>query len=148
MQLEESTPPVEGEFTIRVKDKDGNVVYTATEHNMIVNGAKTALATLIANADSHKCVTKFGVGTGTTAAMLTDTQLLSQYTKGIDKYDLSVAGRVTFSWSLGAAEANGLDITEFGLFCEDGTLFSHKVRDGAIRKEDDLSFEGDWTILF
>lgn len=92
-------------------------------------------------------ISRFGVGIGTAAATVNDTALVSQYLKSLDGYDVSVAGQVTFHWSLGFSEANGMTISEFGLFCADDTLFAHKVR-GGIVKEEDLSFEGDWTIVF
>ena len=56
-------------------------------------------------------------------------------------------GQVRFNWSLSTAELNGVAITEFGLLCADGTLFSRKQRK-PIEKESDLSLTGSWTILF
>jgi hypothetical protein len=40
-----------------------------------------------------------------------------------------------------------LKIIEFGLLCEDGTLWARKIREEAIPKEADISLEGEWIII-
>lgn len=142
---------LKGVFTMRVKDLAGNVVMEYEDHNMIVNAAKTAMAALISDPAAHekKVITSFGVGTGMNAASATDTALTNPYIKGIVGYDYpeGTFDRVRFHWTLEYSEANHKPITEFGLFCADGTLFAHKVRD-VISKDDTLAFEGTWTIIF
>ena len=54
---------------------------------------------------------------------------------------------MSFSFTIGKAEANGKKIREFGLLCSDGTLFARKTR-GVIEKADDIEIVGTWTIIF
>jgi len=45
-------------------------------------------------------------------------------------------------------EAVGLSIHELGLFCADGTMFSHRVRQGVIEKYEDIELKGYWVLHF
>lgn len=151
--------PMRGVFSLRVKDRDGNIVEEYEDHNMIVNGAKLVMAKLISNASLDNLVVgKIGFGTGLASATAGDTGLGNlDKLKNIDSYEYpaGTADRVQFNWSLGYGECNDKDLTEFGLFCNDGTgtlenpgtLFAKKTR-RAIYKDDTLSFEGSWTIIF
>jgi len=151
MYIKEQTPSIHGVFHLDVKDNKGNLVDTATEYNVIVNSARLALTKLLSGADtSNTFIRYFAVGVSTTPASPTDTSLGQQvYKNNIVSYDFPVNGQVRFHWHLDYNEANGHDITEFGLICNDGTtLFSHRVRSTAVTKTNDLSFDGTWTIIF
>ncbi len=139
-----------GIFHLEVKNKNGEVVSSVTEKNVIVNAAKIALAHLISDgAASQKVVKHFAVGTSVTTALATDTQLGNQvFQNDVVSYDFPEDGQVRFNWELGFNDANGYDIAEFGLICSDGTLFAHRVRSSTVFKSDDLSFSGTWTIVF
>ncbi len=128
--------------------KNGQVIQSVNEKNLVVNGGRNALAALIGgNGGTDKVVTKIGFGTGTTAAALTDDELTGLFDKAIDSVGYPQTGAVSFTWALDYAENNGVDITEFGLLCDDDTLFSRKVRD-AITKTSAIRLEGIWTIQF
>ena len=140
--------PYKGIFSFRIKDRNGLVVYNYSDNNMIVTQSKLALSYLVSEANREdKIITQFGIGTGQTAATPSDTMLENLYIKPLINHDFPEPGRVRFHWALEYGEANGVAISEFGLFCSDGTLFARKVR-GTITKEEDLSFEGEWTIVF
>jgi len=138
---------ITGIFTLVVRDRDGRVLSIFEEKNLIVNGAKNQLARLIAGNVSDRHITRIGFGTGTTAANPNDTGLTNAFYKPITSVTYPATGRVSFTWSLSTAEANGLAITEFGLLCADLTLFARKQR-AAINKSDDISLDGTWTIIF
>lgn len=95
-----------------------------------------------------------GVGSSGGAEKDTGTELTDQQLFPITK--TSVDGRdARFDFVIGTDDANGIPIREFGLFCEDGTMFSHRIRrrkdTGAasvIDKQDDISIEGYWIIHF
>lgn len=143
-----SRPAMEGVFTMRVLDTSGTVLWTFSEKNMIVNNARTALSMLVSEgADTGKVITKFGVGIGNETATPADTGLTGAYINTITGHTFPEPGTVKFSWRLNYDEANGLNICEFGLFCEDDSLFSRKVRE-PIFKGSDLAFEGEWSIIF
>jgi hypothetical protein len=81
---------------------------------------------------------------------LTDTELTEPFTKTITGFSFPESGQVQFDWRLETSEANGMDILEFGLVTEDGTLFSRRVRESGrpVSKESDISIEGEWIIIF
>ena len=139
--------PLRGRFTMRVRDKDGNILSTYEDHNMIVNSARVAMAMLVSENAPDKMITKFAVGTNNATATPTDTEITNTYANDIVGHSFPEPGTVKFEWRLDYDEANEQNITEFGLLCNDGTLFSRKVR-SAIYKASDISFEGEWSIIF
>lgn len=145
--LTDGTKPLRGVFSMRVISRDGTVISEYRDDNMIVNLARTAMAKLISEGAANKVITKFGVGTGAEVATPADTNLTNLYTNSITGHEFPDAGVVKFLWRLGYDEANHMDICEFGLFCEDGSLFSRKVRE-SIYKAEDIAFEGEWSIIF
>lgn len=138
--------PMTGHFYVEVR-RGGELVEVIDEKNLIVNGAKNQLARLIGGSGTNRQITQIGFGVGTAAAAPGDTALTSPYLKAIGSVSYPATGQVQFNWSLSTAEMNGVSITEFGLICADGTLFSRKQR-APIQKESDLSLTGSWTILF
>lgn len=137
-----------GVFSMRVLDKTGKIIDTWRDNNMIVNGARVAMSMLVSEgADTGKVITRFGVGTCQDTATPADTTLSDIYANAIIGHDYPEAGTVRFFWKLGYDEANDKNISEFGLFCADGSLFSRKVR-SPIFKASDISFEGEWSIIF
>ena len=145
---EDRRAPMRGEFTLIGKDKNGNVVLDYSDNNLIVNNAKSALASLVSNvAAESKVITQIGFGTSGTTPSPNDITLTASYKKNVTSYSYPEPGKVKFSWRLDYGEANGKAIAEFGLLCADGTLFARKVR-GAITKDEDLALEGEWTIIF
>lgn len=137
-----------GLFSMRVLDKSGKIIESWSDNNMIVNGARIAMSMLVSEgANSNKIITRFGVGTGQNTATPTDTSLTDIYVNSILGHDFPEAGTVRFFWKLGYDEANEKNISEFGLFCDDGSLFSRKVR-SPLFKASDISFEGEWSIIF
>lgn len=116
--------------------------------NLIVDGAKGLLSSLLGGAVANKSVTKIGFGTNGTAPVGANTALTGAYVKAIDSVSYPSTSSVRFNFSLSGAEANGLAIIEFGLLTADNTLFSRRVRSSPINKAADISFDGTWTIQF
>lgn len=139
--------PLRGEFLMRVLDKSGNVIDTFEDHNMIVDLARVAMSRLVGEGEQMKIITRFGVGTNQITATPADTELEDPYVNDILGHDYPERGTVRFSWKLGYDEANEKNISEFALFCDDGTMFSRKVR-SPIYKAADIAFEGEWSIIF
>jgi len=140
------TVPLRGAFSLTVI-KRGIVIEQIDEPNLIVNGARAQLARLTGGAGANRQVTHIGFGVGTAAANPNNTGLSNAVWKPVTGVTYPEPGHAAFDWSLSTSEANGMAITEFGLRCADGTLFSRKVR-SAIHKSDDLSLAGVWTIIF
>jgi len=98
---------------------------------------------------------KFGVGTGTVAAKVTDVALQSPVTlasgqtlANVDTIDFLTAFVVRVAFTLGLSDANGYAVTEFGLFSGNNTLLARKVRSVAINKTSDFSPTITWRLRF
>ena len=145
MVFQDSTKPCRGDFHLAVY-KDGKIIDRIDDHNLVVDAGRIRLAELAAG-KSGSCITKIGVGSGSTAEAADDTEL-----EGQELFPLTSAtvdGRdARFDFLIENSQANGLKIHEFGLFCADGTMFSHRVRTGLIEKEDDIQIKGYWILHF
>lgn len=135
-----------GDFRLRIY-RNGVLIDEQHDPNMIMNVAKDAMARLIGGDGAGKTITKIGFGSNGVGPSPNDTTLTNQYSKPVTSVTYPATGQAAFSWTLGTSESNGLAITELGLVCSDGTLFSRKTR-GAINKAADLSLDGVWTIIF
>nr|DAY82555.1 MAG TPA: tail-collar fiber protein [Caudoviricetes sp.] len=145
MRLEDTAQSCKGEFRIDVF-RNGERVTTFADHNLVVEAGRVRLAELAAGV-STACITQIGVGEGDTTEADTDTELTNQALFPLDK--ASVIGRdARFDFSIDNTQGNGLKIHEFGLFCADGTMFSHRVRSGVIEKAEDISIKGYWILHF
>ena len=58
----DKTAPLRGVFSMRVIDRSGKVIREYSDHNMIVNTAREALARLVSEGDQSKRITRFAVG--------------------------------------------------------------------------------------
>jgi hypothetical protein len=96
----------------------------------------------------------FGVGTGLTAARVTDVALeapitlTTGLTKPIDLVDYLSAFVVRVSFTLGLLDANGYAISEQGLFSGNNTLIARKIRAISINKTSDFSPTLTWRLRF
>ncbi len=153
--------PLRGVFTMRVKDRDGNIVEEYEDHNMIVNGAKLLMAQLVSDYGkaNYNRIKYIGFGTGTTAADPSDTDLQQRaVTKPIDGFEFpeGTDDRVQFNWSLDYEEGNGtsdegMDIQEFGLFSgtyEYAGAEEPSSEDEEESSEEESSTESTGLVLF
>ena len=132
------------------------VLEVCDDQNLVLTLGKVQMAHLIAGDFQQRNIAKFGVGEGMVPPELPDTELKAgAYIKAIDDIEYPEDGHVRFNWSLDESEANGMAITEFGLFCLDNVMFSRRIRQNEttlvikpLNKEDDISFHGYWEIMF
>lgn len=140
--------PQAGILEYRVRRR-GRVVEVFQDENLIVNGARDAMAQLLGGDGAGKTINRIGFGTNGLAPSGPDAALTGGYLKLLGPHIYPTTGKIQWSWTLGTAEANGVSIREMGLLCTDGTLFSRKTRSaGAIEKDSDVDLEGTWTIIF
>ena len=137
---------VSGDFKLIIKKGD-EIIEEYEEKNMIVDVAKIAMAQLIGGDGSGKVITRIGFGSDGEGPTPADTDISGMYIKNLTSHTYPFNGHVQFNWMLSTSEANNLAIREFGLICADDTLFARKTRQ-LIQKEDDISLEGSWTIIF
>lgn len=128
--------------------RDGLLIETWREQNLIVDGCKAVLAALLGGSVSGKSVTKIGLGSNGALPVGSNTSLTNLFAKTLSSVTYPVAGQVRFNFLIGTGDANGLNIMEFGLITADGTLVARRVRGTAIPKDSSISFTGSWTVTF
>ena len=149
MQIEDKLRPVTGEIHCKIY-KQGKVVDEINDHNLVVDIGRKRLAELAAGkvssyTDSY--ITHIGLGSGNTTESVEDTELTDQQLFPLT--NVEVNGRdVKCNFFIANNEAVGLSIHELGLFCNDGTMFSHRVREGVIEKFEDIELRGYWILHF
>ncbi|HYG50492.1 MAG TPA: hypothetical protein VD905_06295 [Flavobacteriales bacterium] len=136
-----------GVFSLVVKDKNGNVVESFEDRNLIVDKARYNMARLISAAGNNYYIDAIGFGVGTNEANVADLALTGSVEFAFDSIEYPDNNTVAFNWSLGENDANGMAITEFGLISNNGDLFARKVR-AAINKTNDFTINGTWKIIF
>lgn len=132
-----------GHLTLRVF-KDGNLIETIEGENLIVDLGRHAIAEALAGVPSKQIV-EYGAGTDGTAPTVSDTGLTSPFTKAIDTATTPTNGKAVFTFTMSTAEGNGVAYEEWGLFCDDGTMFSRKTT-VPIYKDVGMSITGEWSI--
>ena len=143
LKLKETMNNYKGTLTLLIR-KNGKVIEEIKEHNLIVDSGKVRLAQLLAG-QSTAAIKYVGIGSGEDQALATDTQLKDQQLIPIT--ETSIVGTTAhFDFFIGTGVADGAIIHEFGLFCADETMFSHRVRTGKIEKEADMEIKGYWEI--
>lgn len=144
----ESLPPLKGEFVLDIIDaKTGSVIEHYEDRNLVVNNGRQIVMLLLGSANTNKKLSKLAVGTNSTQPVGSNTAITGAYTKNLGAVTYPTISSVRFDWSLGAGEANGMAIAEFGILSTDSTLFARKVRE-VINKNSDIILNGNWTISF
>jgi hypothetical protein len=136
-----------GVFRMRIYRR-GTLIEKYEDHNLIVDGARTAMARLVAGNGTGKNIDRIAFGINGGMPNPSNTSIVSPFTKNFDRISYPASNQVEFSWSLATTEANGKAISEFGLLCADNTLFSRKNRGTPINKDSDIAIEGQWVIIF
>lgn len=154
--FEDKAESVRGDFALGIY-RHGKLVQEYSDHNLVVFSGRHRLAEMAAGkSTSH--ISYIGVGSGNEKEKDEDTSLVEQQLFPV------TAATVTdqdarFDFVIGEDQANGLSIREFGLFCTDKTMFSHRVRIHVdpdtheekvltIDKESDIEIRGYWIIHF
>ena len=146
LQFQDAVAPCKGEFHIDVL-KGGRLIDEIHDHNLVVDVGRIRLAELAAGTKANKHITQIGLGSGSETEDASDIALTNQILLPLS--NVTVTGRdVRFDFFIDTDEANGLMVHEFGLFCSDGTMFSHRVRAGVIEKENDIQLKGYWILHF
>jgi len=140
-----------GNFEMKVFQNINNklkLIEHYKDFNLVVNVGKEKICRLLVNDNGSNWINKIGFGTSDSAVNISDTSLTDGYIKNVNSYSYEDDNTsIKFNWDLGLTENNGVTIKEYGLICEDFTLFSRKIRTG-INKESNISFDGTWSIKF
>jgi len=149
MKFEDKTKSITGEIHLEVCKGD-KIISQFDDHNLVVDIGRKRLAELAAGKVGsyvESYISHIGVGSGATAETASDTALENQQLFPLSSVE--VTGRdVQCNFLIANNEAVGLSIRELGLFCTDGTMFSHRVRQGVIEKYEDIEIKGYWILHF
>jgi len=127
---------LKGKVTLRVFDKDGKLKDIEEINNLIVNAGKAEVAKLIGSGLGGTAFTHIAIGTGTTAAAVTDTELEAEVIRKAATIT-SVTTNVTddtaqfeASFSSDDGLSGNSAITEYGILNDPsaGDLLSHVVQ--------------------
>lgn len=139
---------IKGVFILDVIcNRTGAVLEHYEDHNLVVNGGRTAVMKLLGGDTSGFNPTKISFGTNSTAPAATDTAITGAFTKSLGTVTYPTISSVRWAWSLEAAENNGMGIREFGLLCNNNNLFARKTRE-IINKTSDIRLSGTWELRF
>lgn len=138
---------IKGKFELFIY-KNGVLVESFIDENMILKRSKQITAQVFAGAYQGEFINRISFGTSGVAATPDDTFITAPHTKNLGTPTYPAIGQVRFPFSLNSGEANGKVIREFGLMLNDNTYAARKVRAGAIEKGPDLSLSGSWTLIF
>ena len=134
---------IKGKITIEISGPRGKRVIK--KDNLIVDVGKNVVRDLLANGSGNG-ISRMALGTGTTAASASDTDLEAQsYIKNISTKETSnkkITARTFFT----SGEVSGT-FNEIGMFCST-TLFSRVVLGTPIVKAPDESLLLTWEITF
>lgn len=140
---------INGIFEMEVWKHNNNskiLIEKYKDDNLIVNLGKNKIIKLLSNDGIDNYISAIQFGTNITSPIITDTAITNPFLKSLDSYNYPAEKTVKFNWSVELNEANGLSIAEYGLTCQDGTLFARKVR-SVIEKASDITINGAWSIV-
>lgn len=139
---------IKGVFYLeKICAKTGVILEKYTDNNLVVNGGRSAVCALLGAGGATKKLTQISFGTNSTAPSGADNSITGAFTKNLGAVTYPTISSVSFAWTLGAGEGNGIGIREVGLLCADNTLFARKTRE-LINKNADIILNGAWTISF
>lgn len=150
--IEDDVNKICGDINLKLYRK-GKLIDEIKDHNLVVDTGRRRLAELIAG-KTNFIINQIGFGSSNNSESADDTGLENQMLFPLrpieqDGVTSKVEGLdAIFYFVLYENEAVGFDIREFGLFCEDGSMFSHRVRNGSIYKDSDIEIRGSWTLHF
>jgi hypothetical protein len=118
------------------------------DRNLVVDNSKLLLSRLAGGDVTNRSLTQIQFGTNGSAPAAGNTAITSPFSKALDSHAYPDGTSVSFAFSLGSSENNGMAILEFGLVSADGTLFARKTRSSALNKDSDITVSGSWVIQF
>ena len=120
------------------------------DHNMIMTAGRSMLAQLVTGA-LQDSIQYIGIGSGTAEETPEDIGLQDECQVPLKLREVIDGTKARFEFEIGKDAGNGINVREFGLFSERGTMFSHYVRPSSaedLKKAEDMVIKGYWIINF
>jgi hypothetical protein len=130
----------------RLVDGEKILISTYDDSNLITISGLQLITYLLVGHPGNNRISKVGVGDGTNPTHKTDIGLTNAFIKPIDTYSYIKNNVIEYTISMDTGDANGLFISEFGLYSGDEVLFSRRLQSPVIPKESDIIIEGTWTV--
>lgn len=144
MKTTDNMRKMKGTLLLTVLNRQGEVVATYTQHNLIVDSGYQAVAGALAGVEGAK-IAYFAVGTNGNDPAPADTAIENGVCVPLT-FEVLDNAAVRFDFIVDYDIANGKDIQEFGLLTQDGRLFSRLTREEHISKTEEMMLAGSWTI--
>ena len=135
---------------LHVEVWQGNQITKIHNHNMIMTAGREMLAQLVTGTIQDS-IANIGIGSGTVEETPEDKGLQDECQVPLTLREVVDNTRARFEFAIGKEAGNGINIREFGLFTERGTMFSHYVRPASAEdliKSEDMMIKGYWIINF
>jgi hypothetical protein len=118
-----------------------------SQHNLVTTAGKNLLRDFL-NGDAPAGLTHFGLGTGSTAAALTDATLGTEVFRDLVTSRVKASGLLTVKYFLASTSANGNTLREAALFNAgaSGTMFARVVLSSAIVKTSSVAVTFSWDL--
>lgn len=137
-----------GRLAVRIW-RNGRLIEDFEGPNMVVIGSQFIAAQLLGGTVTGNTIQQAGFGSNLTPASFQNNSLsVDAYYKSIDGVTFPATNQVTFALSLGAYEANGNTLAEYGLITGSGMLFARLVRSATLIKDISVTLNALWTISY
>jgi len=135
-----------GVLTVEVVDaKTGLVISTERVRNKVTLSGRNLAANILRGAAN--ALSKFAVGTGTTAVADGDTALVNEKVRDTVTSTAQGDNVLTVRYTLGTTQGNGFTMAEAAVLNDVGTLFSRATHAG-IAKTSAIQINYTWTYTF
>lgn len=136
-----------GRVRTQIYNRAGELIHDETGSNLVVTIGREALAELIVSAPSTLVVDKMSFGENGAAPALSNSVIFHATDKAIDSAT-TVGSTTTFVGTLDYGDAIGDTIKEYGLKCNNGSLFARYTWGGQVDKTALNRIVVTWSITF
>ena len=126
---------------------DDGIEKTVSGDNVIVNDSRNTILQLLAGEGNGKIITHVGLGEDGTAQSADDSSLSNLELVPIHDKTYPEHGKILFKATVNKNVSVGKKIREFGLICDDGTLFA-RIATKCIEKDAIFKLNIEWLIGF
>lgn len=133
---------------VRVETIDamtGAVVRVQELHNLVVLTGRNLIRDAIYG-DTISPLSRFAVGTGSTAAVASDTALSNEVWRDVFTSKTKSSAAIDIKYFLTSTTANGNTLSEAALFTTDGTAYARVVLSDPIAKTASVAVLFAWTL--